>query len=157
EIDAAVPAVVDRVVDLVILVAQADIRAQRVGDVERRGRVQRRRPGVAAAVDVEVVVAAAVDLWLVARDASDHLAALLHDLELHAGQGPQIVARRGGGVEAERGRAAVERPGQADVVGERLDVLADLPGADALDELVRADGPSADGAGDRAGERDTIV
>src|SRR5690606_39244395 len=109
------------------------------------------------AADVEWVVSAAVAPWLVARDASDHLAALLHDLELHVAQRPQIVPRRAGGVEAERGRAAVERPGQADVVGERLDVLADLPGAEALDELVRADGPSADGAGDRAGEHDTIV
>src|SRR5690606_38995919 len=113
--------------------------------------------GVAAAVDVEVVVAAAVDRGIVALDARDHLAALLHDLELHVAQRPQVVAGGGGRVEAEGRRTAIEGPGQADVVRERLDVLAHLPGAETLDELVRADRPSADGAHDRTGDNDAVV
>src|SRR5690606_29830137 len=43
------------------------------------------------------------------------------------------------------------------VVRERFDILAYFPGAEALDELVRADRTSTDGTGDRADQRDATV
>src|SRR5688572_12943180 len=151
KIDRAGPPFVERIVDLVLLVADPDVRPQRVGDVEGGRRVQRVRRGVAAPVDV-VVEAAAVDRRIIAGDAGDDLACLLDDLVLGIAQRPEVIARDARRVVAERRRTAFEVPCQADVVREGFDILEDFPGAELLDEFVAADIPPRHGALDQAGD-----